>query len=281
MGPCGSSSRAPHRARLRSRVHRARRRVGPPRRVRDRRRGGTSEAGRGSSRVREPSRVADVAPLREQRLRASRRRERCLERRRSYRRRSPPRSPRRLSTRPIPTTPGSTPCSPSGCLPIAWVATRSSRTPSGSEVLRSPASRRRRAIASRSGGRSGSTRRSFRFSGCAGPEAPLASPGATSGLQFPLRSPSSALLSANDEARHDAPRSRRGGHRRCADRVSPERRRGPRHRDGQPLGGRDDRDPGALRRRGASAPHPRGGRRSSPERVGHAHGQARCDGLRS
>ena len=51
------------------------------------------------------------------------------------------------------------------------------------------------------------------------------------------------------EARHDAPRARRGGHRRCPDRVPPECRRRLRHRDRQPLRGRDDGDPRALRAR--------------------------------
>ena len=42
----------------------------------------------------------------------------------------------------------------------------------------------------------------------------------------------------------------------------------------------DDGDPRALRARGTSAPHPRAGRRPSPERVGDAHGAARGDRVR-
>ncbi len=88
------------------------------------------------------------------------------------------------------------------------------------------------------------------------------------------------LGSASDEARHDAPRARRGRHRRRADRVPPRRRHRLRGRDRQPLGGRDDRDPRALRARGTSAPHSRARRRSPPERVGHAHGPLRRDRVR-
>ena len=45
----------------------------------------------------------------------------------------------------------------------------------------------------------------------------------------------------------DLARPQRGGHRRGAARVSPERRRRRRDRDRQPLGGRDRRDPRAIR----------------------------------
>ena len=82
------------------------------------------------------------------------------------------------------------------------------------------------------------------------------------------------------EGRHDAPRARRGGHRRRVARLPSERRRGLRRRDRQPLGGRHDRDPRALRTRGSRPPHPRAGRGPAPGRVGDANGPARRDGLR-
>ena len=56
-----------------------------------------------------------------------------------------------------------------------------------------------------------------------------------------------------DEARHDPARARRGRHRRGVARLPPERGRGLRGRDGQPLAGRHDRrSSSATRARGTS-----------------------------
>ena len=59
--------------------------------------------------------------------------------------------------------------------------------------------------------------------------------------------------SRRDDARHDPPRARRGRRHRVVARVPPERGRRLRRRDRQPLAGRHDRRPRALRPRGASS----------------------------
>ena len=82
------------------------------------------------------------------------------------------------------------------------------------------------------------------------------------------------------EARHDAARSERGGHRRRPARVPPARRRRLRHRHRQRLRRRDARDPRALCENRSLAPAERGRRGHAPGRVGDPHGPARRDRLR-
>ena len=98
--------------------------------------------------------------------------------------------------------------------------------------------------------RSARTGLSFRCSGCGGSLRRGALRLALGGREDRLARP---LGCACDEARHDAPRARRGRHRRRADRVPPRRRRRLRRGDGQPLAGRDDaRSSSATRAKGIS-----------------------------
>src|SRR5437763_743750 len=86
---------------------------------------------------------------------------------------------------------------------------------------------------------------------------------------------SRSVASRSDEARHDPARPRRGRHRRRAARVPPERRSRLRHRDRQPLAGRDHRDPRGVRARRMPSSDPRAGRRHAAGAVGDADGPAR------